>query len=132
MTAYCHAAQSLPVSIYQSLLLWVEHGTMPGGFLRACLENNLAGAVNRADPESLAALRQIVTYIYWEIPGNCWGSPAKVMLWHERKSIERELGSAAAEHEPRAPAIDLDSAPCAICRSKEHGATECPHGSINL
>lgn len=54
-----------------------------GHFLTAVLGNNLREALARADGENYPVLLQIVSYCHNEIPGNCWGSPAKVKAWLE-------------------------------------------------
>lgn len=64
---------------------YVEHGGPVGSFLTAVLQNDLLNAVNQADAEALAALKQIVAFVYWELPGPCWGSPQKVTAWRKRK-----------------------------------------------
>jgi len=60
---------------------YVNEHAHPGGFVRAVLENNLTQAYGYADAENFASLKEIVKYCYWEIPGDCWGSPEKVRAW---------------------------------------------------
>jgi len=60
---------------------WGKTGHPVGGFLSAVLSNNLSEAVGRADLENLWAIPAIVAYLYNEVPGACWGSPAKVKAW---------------------------------------------------
>ena len=62
-------------STIQAIDRYANDRCPPGGFVRAVLENNLTQAFNRA------SLREIVKYCYWEIPGDCWGSPEKVRAW---------------------------------------------------
>lgn len=52
-----------------------------GGFVTACLRNDLQAAIGLADEENLSAIRQIVVYLYNEVPAVCWGSPDKVREW---------------------------------------------------
>jgi hypothetical protein len=66
---------------FDSLERYVQEHIRCGGFLNAVLENNLVGAVTRADRDASIALRQIVLYIYNEMPGNCWGDSEKVKAW---------------------------------------------------
>jgi len=73
-------------STLEGIQSYVHQHCPPGGFLRAVLENNLQEAVIRADKENLMGLREIVQYVYWEVPHLCWGSPAKVKAWLEVKS----------------------------------------------
>jgi hypothetical protein len=62
---------------------YVEHKILPGGFLLAVLSNDLFGAVGRADSQNLAALPDIVKYVYNEMPSASWGSQDMVYKWVE-------------------------------------------------
>jgi hypothetical protein len=62
---------------------YVEHKILPGGFLMAVLSNDLFGAVGRADSQNLAALPDIVKYVYNEMPGDSWGSEGQIYKWVE-------------------------------------------------
>jgi hypothetical protein len=74
----------LPERIRHAIDLWVENGTPPGHFVTACLENNLCEAFRRADNASMEALKDIVSYIYNEIPMDAWGSQEKMAAWSAR------------------------------------------------
>ena len=65
----------------RALELYRDEHRPTGGFLRAVLENDLLEAVGRADPVSLAAIREIVLWAHWELPGGSHGSPAAVEAW---------------------------------------------------
>jgi hypothetical protein len=69
------------VLVLASLLRYGNEHLPTGGFLRAVLENDLRTAVARADDYNMATLRDIVTFIYSELPRNCWGSPERVSTW---------------------------------------------------
>ena len=71
----------MPPRILEGLRRYAIHHQEVGSFLRAVLENNLTEAVCRADPESLAALRIIVIYVYNCLPASCHGSPEAVKAW---------------------------------------------------
>lgn len=71
----------LPEGLQDGMKLYIEEGIRAGGFLTACLENDLVGAVNKADPDNLPRLQEIVRWIFWEIPHDCWGSPERVARW---------------------------------------------------
>lgn len=73
--------ETLPVDLEFSLKLYVDRGIHPGGFLQACLENDLVGAVNKASETNRSYLDAIVDWMYWEIPATCWGSKEKVKQW---------------------------------------------------
>ena len=62
---------------------YVEHKILPGGFLMAVLSNDLFGAVGRADSQNLAALPDIVKYVYNEMPSASWGSQDQIYKWVE-------------------------------------------------
>jgi hypothetical protein len=70
-----------PVRILDSINTYVEHSRKPGVFLTAVLENNLSGALHYADDASRRGLDDIMLYLWNEVPGGCWGSPAKVEAW---------------------------------------------------
>ena len=72
---------SVPESIVDDLNAYVKERTISSSFLLACLENNLMGAISQADANNLKCLVSIMRYIYWELPGNCWGSKEKVAAW---------------------------------------------------
>ena len=65
----------IPTKIKEAIDRYVQERIPPGGFLQSVLGNNLIGAFGGADDENRKALFDIVSYIYNEIPSNCWGSP---------------------------------------------------------
>ena len=78
-----------------SLRRYVDEGIPTGGFLRACLANDLIGAVGMADEESLLILYKICCYIYANLPIDCHGSHKKVTTWIEAKRLKRAEASNA-------------------------------------
>lgn len=62
----------------ESLTRYRDDKIPTGGFLGACLENNLKEALGRADIESRANLFEIVSFIYNKMPASIQGSPEKV------------------------------------------------------
>lgn len=78
---------------------WVSHGTMPGGFLRAVLRNDLRDAASRGDDASIANLPAIVAYLDEEVPWNCWGAPDRAEAWGEMTREEREAENRARDKE---------------------------------
>ena len=64
----------VPLSIINSLDIYVNHRIKTGSFLRAVLENNLVDAVGRADYNNIRILPEIVQYCHDNLPHNCWGS----------------------------------------------------------
>ena len=78
--------QYYPVSemIIDSLERYLNNGIMPGGFLTACLENNLREALGRADEFNRATIFNIVHYLHNYIPSSAWGSPDHIEYWLEQ------------------------------------------------
>jgi hypothetical protein len=72
---------TIPVDLAQALHRYVHQHLSPGGFLTAVLENDLFGAVSRADAVNLTLIKEIAQYVYWELPSPCHGSPQKVAAW---------------------------------------------------
>jgi hypothetical protein len=73
----------IPEHIFEGLKGYALERQPVGHFLTAVLCNNLSEAIGHADSESLKAIKPIVQFVYNELPGNCWGSPAKVNSWYE-------------------------------------------------
>jgi len=69
--------------LQSSLRLYAEKHVPLGGFLEAVIANDLWGAVGRADRESLAHLRQVVEYVWNELPSACCGSRERYRAWIE-------------------------------------------------
>ena len=70
-----------PQEIKEAIDRYVEDRLPPGSFTRAVLENDLRTAVFQAHPLMLPFLKNVVMYVYWEIPHMCWGSREKVREW---------------------------------------------------
>ena len=102
----------IPLPILEGLREYGLHHVSPGGFLHAVLCNNLHEAVCRADVESLAAIRQIVLYVYNAMPSPCWGSPENVEAWLKRRPVAEnqlepgESGAKAMPPQKVAPSSD--------------------------
>ena len=60
---------------------YVEHRIPTGGFLQACLENDLVDAAGRADDQNRYLLFEIACYMYNDMPLACRGSREKVAAW---------------------------------------------------
>jgi hypothetical protein len=78
-----------PGSVGNGLEMYTNYGVEPGGFLRAVLENDLFGAVCRADDGNLRLLRDIVQYVNLNLPGGITGTPKAVEYWINHKAKER-------------------------------------------
>ena len=81
MTDFKVVYPAAPTRIIDAILGHVDRRRC-GSFTTALLSNNLS-AILRADKESLAGIKDLVRFIYNEIPAECWGSPEKVSAWLE-------------------------------------------------
>jgi len=81
---------NIPEITRESIDAWVHDARPTGGFLRAVLSNDLRESFARADCENSAAMHDIVSYLYNECPGLCWGSPERVAEWPEACVTLRE------------------------------------------
>jgi ferredoxin len=75
----------IPENILGGIRRYVDSHIQTGGFLRAVLENDLSDSFARADSTSRRILPDILRYLMWDVPGDCWGSPEKVKLWLSEK-----------------------------------------------
>jgi len=69
---------TIPEAVLHGFISYYIHKHALGSFCMACLENNLSEAFHRGDENSLASLKEIVTFLYWDFPAYCWGSKEKV------------------------------------------------------
>ncbi len=81
----------LPSYMVEGMVNYLVKGLPPGSFSRSLLENDLAMAVVRADPENRVLLRQWVMFMNNEIPPKAWGSQKTVRLWIESKTEREDL-----------------------------------------
>lgn len=85
----------------ESINRYVEHGRECGGFLTCVLENDLMGAMGRADDTSRLNLHAICQYVYNDVPFNVHGSPERVrahlQACRDRANAERAVTPAASE-----------------------------------
>jgi hypothetical protein len=72
---------SIPDGILEGLINYRDKRIPTGGFLWAVLANDLSKSFARADSSSLAALQDIIQFVWWEMPSVAWGSPEKVDAW---------------------------------------------------
>lgn len=82
----------IPYYMRPGLINYIERGEEPGGFLGAVMENDLGGAVARADGINIDLLPAYVLFLYNQAPSGCHGSTEKVKEWMEKKRKEGRLG----------------------------------------
>ena len=78
----------IPEHMREAMRLWIERGVPGGSFLNSVLCNDLFGAFGRADDINRAALGDYVSFLYWDAPSGCWGSPGKVKDWAEMGGLQ--------------------------------------------
>lgn len=99
MSRYQFRGIELPESLKESLDAYVSTGRPTGGFLQACIENDLKDAVARADECSLAAIPAVIGYLYNEAPIGSWGKKECFRAWIKAKADEREQQTLLPEKE---------------------------------
>lgn len=85
----------IPEHLREGLRRYMMEFQRPGDFLCAVLNNDLAGALARADDVSIISLREISTYLYNCAPPECHGRPGAVDEWCARlvrARLEDSLG----------------------------------------
>ena len=71
----------VPENLVDGLVEYVANKRPTGSFLECVLKNDLKGAIERGDDESLWGLKKIVVWLNNYTPGTCFGSPEKVDAW---------------------------------------------------
>jgi len=79
----------LPEDLKQDIDQYVEYGRPTGGFLQACIENNLKDAVGRADECNLRLIPEIVSYLHNRTPMDCWGKSHSYVQWINKKHAQK-------------------------------------------
>lgn len=65
-----------------------DNGIPPSDFIYAVLTNNLKEAFARADADNERDMREIVCYVYNNMPSAAWGDPDKVAAWLLHRGIK--------------------------------------------
>jgi len=94
ITDYHARGQTLRADMVRALRRYADHHIETGSFLRAALENDLSGAVERADDGNAGSLAALVVYLVNEMPEHCHGSPAAVAWWIEEGKRKRAAADA--------------------------------------
>lgn len=74
----------------ETIDLYVSHGSDPGSFVQAVLENDLIGSFEQADEKNITNMPHIAAYVYNCIPRSCWGSPEIVREWRKSRRFQYE------------------------------------------
>lgn len=76
----------VPEHIHGCFERYVYHRIPPGGFVEALLCNDLRAALGRADSVNMHILQDIVGWMIYNLPHNCWGSEAAYIDWLSAKN----------------------------------------------
>jgi len=78
----------IPDTLKLGLERWVDHGIVPGSFLRAVLQNDFCEAVLQADYQNVQHLRSIARFVYEVLPYEAWGNRVKVIDWSRKGGLK--------------------------------------------
>ena len=81
----------IPEHLKGGLERYLSHHIPPGDFLMAVLTNDLMGCFKHGDEKSLAGLKDILAFLYWEVGLDCYGNKEKVILWIHQRSVEKPV-----------------------------------------
>lgn len=90
----------VPGHLRDGMLAYIMDHLRAGDFLMAVFSNDLQGALMRADPVALSALKDIVRYVQSCAPAPCWGSKAATEDWlsEETRRHAQELREIRYSH----------------------------------
>jgi len=74
-------SKGVPDHTLDGLIRYTIRGTPPGGFLKKVLSNDLFGAFGKADLDNRQQMYSIISFIYNDLPSNCWSSEDIVKGW---------------------------------------------------
>jgi hypothetical protein len=80
---------AVPQNLRDAVARYITHGTEPGGFVQAVLQNDLKSAVVRAGVSSKSGLVDLVMWLIAEAPESCWGSSERYRDWIAHNGQER-------------------------------------------
>jgi len=78
----------VPHHIHDGLATYIVHGLPTGDFLREFMNNNLQGALSRADDQNRYAFFQIGFFLWNHAPAQCWGRAGAWEEWVKRGGLE--------------------------------------------
>jgi hypothetical protein len=63
----------IPEYMQGGIIRYYENGQPPGHFLKAVIDNDLRGAIERADDTNVHCLKNYIMWFYNHAPGGSWG-----------------------------------------------------------
>jgi len=84
----CLGLYGIPKHMQGGIIRFYESGIPPGHFLTAVIDNDLRGAIERADDENIHLLKNYVQWFYNHAPSGSWGHAGSTRRWCQ--DFERE------------------------------------------
>ena len=81
--------ESIPDHMIEGIVMYIEHGVIPGDFLQAVISNDLKGAARHADHANLPRLHVYAALLYNIFPASSQGSKEIMMSWSKYKTEVR-------------------------------------------
>lgn len=78
----------VPDHLIEGLVAYATDRRPTGDFLRSVLNNDLFGALQRADSKSLAGIVRVASFIHHHFPYDSFGSEEIVSRWLSRTNSE--------------------------------------------
>ena len=72
---------TIPIHTLQVLYRYIDCKLQPGTFLVNVLSNDLKGAFDYADIHNEKVMKEIVKFVYFELPPESWGNEDRVNAW---------------------------------------------------
>jgi hypothetical protein len=81
LESFVFRGKRIPQRMHGGILRYVEHGILPGDFLRGIICNDLRKACDHGDDENLEILHVYNAFFYNRVPGTAYGSHKRMMEW---------------------------------------------------
>ena len=81
----------LPSNLQHGMFIWIEHGTRPGDFLWALINNDFIEICGKADTHNQRRLMDLANFMYNQAPSLCWNLKINIKAWPEYvKNLKKE------------------------------------------
>jgi hypothetical protein len=81
LESFVFRGKRIPQRMHGGILRYVEHGILPGDFLRGIICNDLRKACDHGDDENLEILHVYNAFFYNRVPGTAFGSKERMEDW---------------------------------------------------
>ena len=79
---------SIPQSVWDSMVNYVVHHLLPGSFLKSVIENDLMQAILYADDDTIVSMKAIAKFFWNHVPNDCWGNRERFKAHIESKGFK--------------------------------------------